>query len=676
MYKINQLFARKNNLPIFFVANQLFETARAIYLFGNGTLESQKINQCCQCGRELTHPVSVILGIGPECGGHYWNWDAVGGFSEDKLEMLKIKIKDFKIDQWFPKSVIKEVYECEETVITPNDHQMLTRKSETNQPAAKTAKLVKYQQTGQWAVKIEFPFDRETLDQVKTLHDRKYHGNENPKYWTAPLSVPNVENLLSWGFTLEGKLAEYLPKMLEKKELRNNPEKVDVPDLKMELFPYQKAGVAFIESLNGNALIGDEMGLGKTAQAIAWLQLRTEARPVIVVVPASLKLNWAKEIRMWMKNPSIQVIHGTTTGIPIVGEIVIINYDILYAWVDVLISIQPKVMILDECHYVKNNAAKRTKAVKKLGKHVSHTLALSGTPIVNRPIELYNAIRLVDSSKFPNFMNYAKKYCGAKRNEFGWDFTGATRTDELHKILVDSIMIRRLKKDVLKELPDKIYNHVPVELTNSREYYQAQNNFITFVREQKGAAAAEKASNAKALVEIEGLKQLAVQGKLEQAVDWIRDFIDGNGKLVVMAVHKFVVDRLMKEFGDMAVKIDGGVTGENRQIAVDQFQRNDKIRLFIGNIKAASVGITLTAASNVVFLELPWTPGDISQAEDRCHRIGQKNSVTVHYLLAANTIEEKIARLIDSKRKVLDKVLDGKQTDESSLLSELMNEYS
>ena len=674
MYQINQLFARENELPMFFVANQLLETPRAMYLQGHGTLESQKINRCCKCGRTLTHPVSVILGIGPECGGHFWNWDAVGGFSEDKLEMLKIEIKNFKIDQWFPKGVIKEIHECEEKVETPKDHPML--KPRTDKPSGKTIKLVKYQQSGQWAVKIVFPFDREILEQVKSLPGRKFHGNDNPKYWTAPLNVENVENLIQWGFAPDDKIREYVQKMDERKQMVENPREIEVPELQMDLFPFQKTGVHFIESMNGNALIGDEMGLGKTAQALAWLQLRTEARPAIVVVPASLKLNWAKEARMWMKDPNTQILSGTKPTVPIVGDIIIINYDVLDSWVDVLTSIQPKVMILDECHYVKNNAAKRTKAVKKLGKAVSHTIALSGTPIVNRPIELFNAIKLVDPNAFPNFWDYAHKYCGAKHNGFGWDFTGATNTEELHQKLSTTIMLRRLKKDVLKELPDKIYSHVPMELSNEKDYYRAERDFIDFIREQKGAAAAEKASAAQALAEIEGLKQLAVQGKLKQSVEWIRDFLDGNGKLVVMAVHKFVIDALMTEFGDIAVKVDGSVTGENRQIAVDRFQRDDKIRLFIGNIKAAGVGLTLTAASNVAFLELPWTPGDVSQAEDRCHRIGQKDSVTVHYLLAADTIEEKIARLIDNKRKVLDKVLDGKETDETSLLSELMFEYS
>jgi len=171
------------------------------------------------------------------------------------------------------------------------------------------------------------------------------------------------------------------------------------------------------------------------------------------------------------------------------------------------------------------------------------------------------------------------------------------------------------------------------------------------------------------------LKQLSVQGKLAESIDWISDFLENGEKLVVFAVHKFVIEALMQKFGKIAVKIDGSVSLSERNKAVEAFQGNDKIRLFVGNIKAAGVGLTLTASSNVVFLELPWTPGDLSQAEDRCHRIGQKDSVNIYFLLAPDTIEERLAHILDSKRKVLDAVLDGEITAQESLLTELIKGY-
>lgn len=674
MYQINQIFAKENNLPVFFIATQLTETARAVYLFGHGTLESQKIGVCCKCGRPLTHPVSVILGIGPECGEHFWDWNIVGGIDKapEILEQLKIKIQEFKIDKWFPKTVIKETYECTAEIQSPENHPMTIPQT----TKAKTATQVNYQGTDKLGIKIDFSFDMEILGKIKTLQGRKYHGETINKYWTCPVSIENITNLITWGFVLCPKLQEIHQKMsLKTMSVSEISSKINIiPGLQKELFPFQKKGVQFIESRNGRVLIADEMGLGKTAQTLAWLQFHSEKRPVIIVVPSSLKLNWAKEAEMWMKSPKIQILHGTKASLPIIGEIIVINYDILPYWIEKLADITPKVLILDEAHYCKNNSAQRTKAVKILAKKIPHVLALTGTPVVNRPVEIYNILKLINSTGIPSFWQFVHRYCGAKHNGFGWDFSGATNTEELHKILTNTVMLRRLKNEVLTELPDKIYSFVPIPLNNEKEYQSAQNDFIQFLRNNKGEAAAEKASNARTLVEIEGLKQLAVQGKLSQAIEWIQTFLESEKKLVIFANHKFVIDELMTIFSHIAVKIDGTVTGENRQKAVDDFQTNDKIRIFIGNIKAAGVGLTLTAASDVVFLELPWTPSDLTQAEDRCHRIGQKNSVHIHYLLAHNTIEEKIAKLIDSKRQVITKILDGKEMNTKISISELISE--
>ena len=537
------------------------------------------------------------------------------------------------------------------------------------QQQTKKAEVLRYK-NGKRGIKITFSFNFEDLDRIKSLSERRFHSEG--KYWTTPLRMQTVESLKNWNFTLCPELQQYLRKT---KVHVSQVSGVDVPGLRHTLYPFQKTGVAFIEAKEGRVLIGDEMGLGKTIQALAWLQLHPELRPAIIVVPASLKLNWAKEAHTWMDRPRIQILSGTTPNIKLKGEIIIINYDILHPWMNTLLTYNPAVLVTDECHYFKSPKAKRTKAVMALGRRIPHVIALSGTPIINRPIEVYNAVKLIDPTILPTRFEFAMKYCGAKNNGFGWDFSGATNTEELHEKLSNSIMIRRKKADVLPDLPDKIRSFIPMELDNEKEYQFAEGNFIAFVRGRKGKEAAERASNAQALVEIGGLKQLAVQGKMKQTIEWIADFLESDQKLVVFAVHKFVIEALMEKFGTIAVKVDGSVTGLNRQKAVVEFQTNLAIRLFIGNIKAAGVGITLTAASNVAFLELPWTPGEMVQAEDRVHRIGQRNNVCIHYLLASGTIEEKIAKLIDQKRKVLDSVLDGEETDTTSLLSELMNEY-
>ena len=230
--------------------------------------------------------------------------------------------------------------------------------------------------------------------------------------------------------------------------------------------------------------------------------------------------------------------------------------------------------------------------------------------------------------------------------------------------------------DVLTDLPDKIRSFTPVELKNEKNYRKAESNFIAYIREIKGDKAAEKAKGAEALVQIETLKQVSVQEKLLACIEWIKDFLEVNGhKLVVFANHKFVIDELMAAFPEIAVKIDGSISPDKRQGIVDAFQTDPKTRLFIGNIQAAGVGITLTASSTVAFIELPWSPGLLDQAEDRCHRIGQKDNVNIHYLLAPGTIEDRIAQLLDSKRNVIGQVLDGKDDTGESMFKELIASY-
>ena len=542
---------------------------------------------------------------------------------------------------------------------------------------------------------ITFPYNPDLVAKVKTLNERRW--NSDKKRWIAPICLESVEKLREWGFDLDYSILAWADKLQAPPSLNIK----SIPGLRKALFPYQLEGVQFIESRGGRALVADEMGLGKTAQALSWLQLHPKARPAIIVVPASLKLNWEREAAIWMSNPKVQILNGKPKSIrPKLGkDIVIINYDILgndytkskvvdgkktkpveiewTGWVDFLIGIRPQVIVTDECHFFKSNDAQRTKAVRKLAKGVPHFIALSGTPATNKPAEMYNAISCVEPKLFPSFWKFGQRYCGAKNNGFGWEFNGATNTAELHQKLTSTIMIRRLKADVLKDLPPKMRNVVPMQIENDDTYRRAEDDFIAWVREEFGRKKAAKAKQAEALTRLEGLKQLAVQGKLADCLEWIDNFLETGEKLVVFAVHKFVIDALMARFGREAVKVDGSVKNEDRQTAVDAFQNDESVRLFVGNIQAAGVGLTLTRASNTCFLELPWTPAAVSQAEDRVHRIGQESeSVNAWYLLAHGTIEEELAALIDRKLQVLSHLLDGKEVDEESMISELLAKYT
>ena len=523
-------------------------------------------------------------------------------------------------------------------------------------------------------IKVQFPLEISTIQKIKSLPDRKlYTGGDSSRYWIVPLSLNTVEFLEKIGFEICSKLVSFKANYKNSKP-NSVATTLEIKGLSNTLFEYQKIGVKFLDDKKGRALIADEMGLGKTVQTLAWLQLHPEHRPVVIVVPASLKLNWEREALKWMDKPSIQILSGKKPEL-LLGDLIIINYDILPAWIPALMAYRPSVLIADEVHYIKNNAAKRTKTFKKLAKICPHLIGLSGTPIENRPVEIYNIVNLIDPNFMPNFMKFVHKFCGARHNGFGWDYSGATNTQELHNKLTSSIMLRRLKKDVLKDLPPKLSSFVPIALDNRAEYFEAEQNFIKYIKETKGAEKAKKAASAQALTEVSLLKQLAVAGALKNSIEWIKEFLESGEKLIIFATHKFVIEALMLEFNNIAVKIDGSVATNKRQAIVDRFQADSKVKLFVGNIKAAGVGLTLTAASNVVFLELPWTPSQVDQASDRAHRIGQLNAVTIWFLLPVNTIMEKIAKLLDKKRKTVDQVLNGKTTEEASLLSELMDSY-
>ena len=559
----------------------------------------------------------------------------------------------------------------------------------------RTANLIKERQV----IKICFSYsDKEAFRKIASFPDVKMKSD----YWEGYISQKLIELLKELNFVFSPSLQNWDKKEDEVKKLSLN---LDTN----ELYKYQIEGVHFLEQKNGRALIADEMGLGKTVQALSWLKLHPEFSKVLVICPASLKINWQREAERWALL-DMTILNGTTPH-KIKNDDVIINYDILSYWEKYLKLKRFDVIIFDEAHYIKNNKAKRTKAFKRLVKAVPRLIALTGTPIENKPIEIYNIVKVIDPSIFPDATDFAIEFCGAKKTRFGWDKNGATNTLRLNKILSSSIMIRRKKVDVLKDLPEKQIIKVPFEINNRIEYDQAETEFVEFLKkkfntenlteeileELKQFAKRndievseelttdeirlikehkfERIASAPVLAQIELLKQLAVKGKIDQIIEWIENFLESGEKLVVFAVHKKVVSQLMEKFKHIAVKVDGSVSQKQRQEAVDKFQKDVKTRLFIGNIKAAGVGITLTAASNAAIIEFPWSPGELNQAADRIHRITQTKQVTIWNLVGESTIEEKIITLLKKKEKVITKILDGKQYEDQSILMDLFKSY-
>lgn len=441
-----------------------------------------------------------------------------------------------------------------------------------------------------------------------------------------------------------------------------------------EMYPFQKAGLEFIELTDGNALVADQMGLGKTIQALAYLGLHPEYRPVIIVCPASLKGNWEFEAKTWLNNDqnnNIEIINGGKLKTP-TGDIVIINYDIIDKWCETLEKYNAQVIIFDESHYVKNSKSARSKTASKLSKDIPHKILLTGTPVLNRPAELWNQLQILKHKAYPDemFFQWHKRFCDATQNRWGWDFSGNSNLEQLAESL-KTVMIRRTKGEVLTELPEKQRTSIFIPIDNETEYKTADKDLREWIADNRDSNNYDKPSTGiEHLARIELLRQVAVKGKLKGAIDWIKMFLASGEKLVVFATHKKVISALMEAFGECAVKIDGSVPASKRQDIVNTFQTDDKVKLFVGNIEAAGVGITLTASSNVSFLELPWTPADLEQAEDRCHRISQKNAVNIYYLLAKGTIDKNISAMVERKRNVIVQITD----DDKSLGFDLFDD--
>lgn len=440
------------------------------------------------------------------------------------------------------------------------------------------------------------------------------------------------------------------------------------------LYDFQKRGVEFLNARDGRALLADEMGLGKTVQALSFISENKDLRPVLVVCPSSLKLNWKKEASHWTRGERVVLLDGMKPY-SAQADILIINYDILSQWIPTLRRMRVACVIFDEAHYLKNHKAKRTKAAHHVCHHVQSVIGLTGTPIINRPVEFYSIISLIEPSLFPSRWKYLQRYCGLKHTRFGWDASGSSHTEELHGKLTDSIMLRRMKADVLKDLPPKTRSVVPITLDNDKEYRQAEKDFIGWLK-QTSPDEVESASKAEALVRVGVLKRLCAEGKLKHMVEWIRVLLDSGEKLVAFCTHRDIAKLVHTAFANESVCVHGGVSKATRFEYAEAFQTKKHVRLFVSTMKAGGVGLTLTAASNVCFTELGWSPGDHDQAEDRVHRIGQKaESINVWYLLSENTIETNITKVLDKKRGVLKRVLDGEEQDVESMLSEILAQY-
>ena len=553
---------------------------------------------------------------------------------------------------------------------------------------------------------VKFPYNKELIEEIKQIPGRKYDPNE--KGWDIPDRFlpmaanmiqdyyPNIADIVRDFHTLTnpkpdlGNIAT--AKDIEELDVKYSQRAVqDVKDrlrTPYDLYAYQEIAVAFLESRiqdGKGALIGDQPGLGKTIETLAWLSLNPSKLPALIITQASIKRNWYREVEKWMPNASVQMLDQGKDVLDADADIVIINYDLIWrkGIEEQLLKRKFPVVVYDEVTSIKESSAKRTKSAKKLGRRAEFTIGLSGTPILNRPIEFYNILNLIEPKQFSSQFKFGMRYCNGYHNGFGYVFKGSSRIDELRE-QIRPLMIRRLKDDVLTELPAKSRRNIFIDMPGKyyQDYVAAENNLVETLRNLPSGKVSNEYEESKMwlLSKLNYLRDIVGLAKAEEAQEIIKNFVDSGEKLVVFAHHHDVID-LIDEYLTKDkiyhVTVDGRTAGPARQDAIDKFQTDDNCMVFVAST-AMGMGVTLTAASNALFVERQWTPGIEEQMEDRLHRIGQTNAVLIHYMQIEKSLDEKMDKLVDNKRIVLDEVLDGEKNRDrgESVINELLSELA
>ncbi|NWY48225.1 ZRAB3 endonuclease, partial [Sylvia atricapilla] len=446
--------------------------------------------------------------------------------------------------------------------------------------------------------------------------------------------------------------------------------------LRKKLLPFQEKGIIFALQRSGRCMIADEMGLGKTIQAIAISYYYKNEWPLLIVVPSSLRYPWVDEMEKWIPElapDDISIIQNKTDigGISR-SKVTILGYGLLTSdaqtLVDTLYRQNFKVVVIDESHYMKSRNATRSKILLPIVQKALRAVLLTGTPALGRPEELFMQIEALFPRRFGTWNEYAKKYCDARVRFFGkrrqWDCRGASNLEELHQLLRE-IMIRRLKKDVLTQLPPKVRQRIPFDLPQAA----AKNLNATFAEWEKLMRSLSSDATESHFSEVMTLitrmyKETAI-AKAGAVKDYIKMMLDNDKlKFLVFAHHLSMLQACTEaviESKARYIRIDGSVPSAERIHLVNQFQKDPETRVAILSIQAAGQGLTFTAATHVVFAELYWDPGHIKQAEDRAHRIGQCSSVNIHFLIAKGTMDTLMWAMLNRKAKVTGSTLNGKK---------------
>jgi SWI/SNF-related matrix-associated actin-dependent regulator 1 of chromatin subfamily A len=431
------------------------------------------------------------------------------------------------------------------------------------------------------------------------------------------------------------------------------------------LFPHQIEGVAFLLGRR-RAILADDMGLGKTRQAIVALRHAAPKGPYLVVCPASVRQNWVREVSFAVPTASTYIVRNEARA-PEGHDWVVINYDILARHVGVLERLPWAGIVFDEAHYLKNHRSARSRIARQLADEAKRRVdpepavyLLTGTPLTNRPRDLFVLLQLVGHPLGRSFLSFAKRYCAAERNDFGWQTGGASNIEEL-TVQLHGVMLRRAKGQVLA-LPPKLRTWLPVEVpkgTGVRDMRKAVELLASHQRVAPRSDISEWSLRGRLLQAVTRARQKVAEAKVAATIEFTTGAIEQGEKVIVFSCFAETMRQLAKHFGDAAVVVTGQTPADARQDLVDRFQHDEGIRVFLANIIAGGVGTNLTAATQVVFNDLDWVPANHWQAEDRAYRIGQSRTVNVTYMVAANTIDDFVQAVLDRKRTLVAAVVDG-----------------
>ncbi|QIY82538.1 DEAD/DEAH box helicase [Chryseobacterium sp. NEB161] len=539
---------------------------------------------------------------------------------------------------------------------------------------------------------FEFAKDNQAITFRKFESVAKW--NHQKKCWIIPIEY--MREVYSIGQHCKGthiKIGEQLPEQLDVIPAMPNLD-FNYPLQKGDLRDYQKQGVARGLQLK-KFINGDMPGLGKTLQSIATVyyaeKLGEVTFPVLVLCPSALKINWLREFEMWTDKKAMILDDKVKSNWHRfwemeMADVFIVNYESLrkffvkhYPKKDELktaadIEMDSRIdifksVIIDEIHKLKNTASQRSKIALRVTRGKNYIIGLTGTPVVNKPVDLVAQLAIISRlKKFGGVDGFKTRYC-----EGG---SGASNLKELNYLLNQNCFFRREKHEVLKDLPAKVRQTITCEITNADEYSKIERDFKKYLQENDfSMAEVRKKLQSEVIVKITMLLQIAAKGKIEAAQDYIDEVLDSGQKIVVFCKHKIVVDELCKIY-PQAVKVTGSENETQKQNSVDMFQKNPKTNIIIESHKAAGVGLTLTASSEVLFLELPWTFADLEQCEDRCHRMGQPNSVRCTALIGEGTLDNWLYNdVIMTKKQIADAVTGADDIVPVSMLDSVMNAF-